>query len=67
MAMKNKDEIINISKAAINSLELDNINRTNAVISCRDMKNIKKRKIANVDKKVNYKQDENLAKTVKNA
>ena len=65
MAMKNKDEIINISKAAINSPELDNINRTNAVISCRDIKKIKKRKIPDVNKKVSYKQDENLTKTAK--
>ena len=63
--MKNKDEIITISKAEINSPKLDNTNRTNAVISCRDIKKIKKRKIADVDKKVSYKQDENLAKTAK--
>ena len=52
MAMKNKDEIINISKAAINSLELDNINRTNTVISCRDIKNIKKKRLPTLIRKL---------------
>lgn len=66
--MKTKDDIINLSKATINSLEMDKISKTNAVIECRNIFEDQKRKIAELEKKCsNNKQDDNQTKTLKKA
>ena len=67
-ALKTKDDIINVSKATINSLEIDKISRTNAVIECKNIFEDQRRKIAELEKKCsNNKQDDNQTKTLKKA